>query len=57
MLMGWSEKMITHNQHPQWEELESLCNQIENLKEKAHNLREQIDNDLKNQGEIKNDKC
>ena len=32
--------------HPRWEELESICRQIEVLKERAHSLREEIDKDL-----------
>jgi phage regulator Rha-like protein len=32
--------------HPKWNELEEICVQIETLKEKAKNLREEIRKDL-----------
>ena len=39
--------MTNHLEHPQWEELEKICRQIEHLKYEAEKLRNKIDEDCK----------
>ena len=40
--MVWTRHLL----HPKWKELNRLCQEIENLQEKASRLRTQIDEDL-----------
>lgn len=45
--------MDIYESHPKWKELESICSDIENLKYKAKELREEIDKDLFKKKKIK----
>lgn len=38
--------MDEYQKHPKWKELEGICTQLEKLKIKAQNLRNEIDKDL-----------